>query len=46
LVNAINNIDRIIRYDCRQQAENEFSLQALGDRFEQWFNKLSATTIP
>jgi UDP-glucose:tetrahydrobiopterin glucosyltransferase len=40
LVNAINNIDQINRYDCRQQAEHEYSLQSLGDRFEQWFNQL------
>ena len=40
LVMAINNIDRIDRLACRQQAENEYSLSALGDRFEAWFNKI------
>ena len=40
LIEAINNIDRIDRTACRQQAETEYSLSALGDRFETWFNKL------
>ncbi len=40
LVEAINKIDRINRQLCRQQAESEYSLAALGDRFETWFNKL------
>ena len=40
LVTAINNIDRISRSRCRRQAETEYSLEALGDRFEAWFNKL------
>ncbi|MBW4628541.1 MAG: hypothetical protein KME49_24260 [Brasilonema octagenarum HA4186-MV1] len=25
---------------CRSSAETEFSLEALGDRFEQWFMKI------
>lgn len=37
LVDAIARLDEIDRYTCRQQAETEFSLKALGDRFEQWF---------
>lgn len=37
LVNAIARLDEIDRYTCRQQAETEFSLLALGDRFEKWF---------
>ena len=37
LVDAIARLDEIDRYTCRQQAETEYSLQALGDRFEQWF---------
>ena len=37
LAKAINQIDRLERQLCRQQAETEYSLQALGDRFEAWF---------
>ncbi len=37
LVDAIAHLDEIDRYTCRKQAEAEFSLEALGDRFEQWF---------
>jgi UDP-glucose:tetrahydrobiopterin glucosyltransferase len=37
LVDAIARLDEIDRYTCRKQAEAEFSLEALGDRFEQWF---------
>lgn len=37
LVDAIARLDTIDRYTCRQQAETEFSLAALGDRFENWF---------
>ena len=40
LIAAIEQIDRIDRRDCRQQAETEYSLTALGDRFEAWFDKL------
>ena len=36
LVNAIQKIDKIDRLACRQQAEMEYSLDALGDRIEQW----------
>jgi len=42
LVAAINQIDKIDRRACRQQAEAEYSLTALGDRFEAWFNQLIA----
>lgn len=37
LVEAIARLDDIDRYTCRQQAEAEYSLEALGDRFERWF---------
>lgn len=37
LVQAIARLDEIDRYACRQQAEDEYSLVALGDRSEQWF---------
>jgi UDP-glucose:tetrahydrobiopterin glucosyltransferase len=40
LVNAIRRLDQINRHACRQQAEQEFSLDALGDRFEQWFQDI------
>jgi UDP-glucose:tetrahydrobiopterin glucosyltransferase len=40
LVNAITRIKEIDRYTCRQQAETEFSLTALGDRFEKWFRDI------
>ena len=40
LVEAIRCIDEIERYACRQQAEVEYSLKALGDRFEAWFKSI------
>jgi len=40
LVNAIARLDEIDRHICRKQAEAEFSLEALGDRFEQWFRDI------
>ncbi|MEC4986232.1 MAG: glycosyltransferase family 4 protein [Oscillatoria sp. PMC 1068.18] len=40
LVEAIQRINEIERYACRQQAEAEYSLAALGDRFEVWFNQV------
>jgi UDP-glucose:tetrahydrobiopterin glucosyltransferase len=40
LVEATQRIGEIDRYACRQQAEEEFSLQALGDRFEKWFKEI------
>ncbi|MGK7939429.1 MAG: glycosyltransferase family 4 protein [Crocosphaera sp.] len=40
LVEAINKIDDIDRKRCRQQAERDYSLKALGDRFEPWFYEL------
>lgn len=40
LVNAITRLNEIDRYVCRQQAEAEYSLLALGDRFEQWFRDI------
>lgn len=36
LVEAIQNLNQINRYACRQQAEAEYSLAALGDRVEHW----------
>ncbi|MGB5709670.1 MAG: glycosyltransferase, partial [Waterburya sp.] len=40
LVAAINKIEQIDRTACRKQAEAEYSLAALGDRFETWFNQI------
>lgn len=40
LAGAIAKISEIERHACRQQAETEYSLTALGDRFEVWFNKI------
>lgn len=40
LVDAINSLEQINRFDCRQQAESEYSLTALGDRFVDWFTKI------
>jgi UDP-glucose:tetrahydrobiopterin glucosyltransferase len=37
LIEGIQNLDQIDRHRCRQQAEEEFSLKALGDRTEAWF---------
>ena len=38
LVVAMQNIGKISRSDCRQQAENKYSLTVLGTNFETWFN--------
>ncbi|MFW6360020.1 MAG: glycosyltransferase family 4 protein [Chroococcales cyanobacterium] len=40
LVDAIERISEIDRRACRQQAEDEYSLTALGDRFEAWFRDI------
>ena len=40
LARAIAKIPTIDRHACRQQAEAEYSLSALGDRFEAWFTKI------
>jgi UDP-glucose:tetrahydrobiopterin glucosyltransferase len=40
LVEAIARLDKIDRRTCRQQAEAEFSAQAMGDRLEQWFQDI------
>jgi UDP-glucose:tetrahydrobiopterin glucosyltransferase len=38
LITAIESLDQIDRQACRLQAEREFSLEALGDRTEAWFD--------
>jgi UDP-glucose:tetrahydrobiopterin glucosyltransferase len=40
LVTAIQKIDLLDRQVCRRQAEMEFSIGALGDRCEQWFQAI------
>jgi UDP-glucose:tetrahydrobiopterin glucosyltransferase len=40
LIEAVSQLNNINRYTCRQQAETEYSLQALGLRFEQWFQTI------
>jgi len=40
LIGAIARLDQIDRRACRRQAEVEYSLGALGDRFEHWFKSI------
>ncbi|MEL6232319.1 MAG: glycosyltransferase family 4 protein [Cyanobacteria bacterium J06627_3] len=40
LVNGIQQLDHIDRHYCRQQAETNYSLPALGERFENWFETI------
>ncbi|NJL10917.1 MAG: glycosyltransferase family 4 protein, partial [Calothrix sp. SM1_7_51] len=40
LIAAVKQLDKIDRQSCRHQAETEFSLEVLGDRFEKWFNSV------
>lgn len=40
LIDAIAKIDQIDRQHCRQQAEQLYSLDAFGQRFEQWFQDI------
>ncbi|PSN19842.1 UDP-glucose--tetrahydrobiopterin glucosyltransferase [filamentous cyanobacterium CCP5] len=42
LVQAIGQINQLDRQACRYQAETEYSLRALGDRFEAWFESMLA----
>lgn len=42
LVEAIARLDQIDRATCRQQAQAEYSLAALGDRLESWFAEILA----
>ncbi len=37
LVGAIAKVNQLNRWDCRQQAEAQYSLAAMGDRVERWF---------
>jgi UDP-glucose:tetrahydrobiopterin glucosyltransferase len=40
LIEAIGKLDTINRQDCRARAEAEYSLEALGDRFDAWFGDI------
>ncbi|NEP18343.1 MAG: glycosyltransferase family 4 protein [Leptolyngbya sp. SIO4C1] len=40
LVSAIEALDQIDRRACRAQAEQSYSLPALGKRFESWFQRI------
>ncbi|WP_322746325.1 glycosyltransferase family 4 protein [Nostoc sp. LEGE 12450] len=40
LVEAIKHLDEIDRQTCRQQAETLYSLEAMGDRIEEWFKEI------
>ncbi|PSB18552.1 UDP-glucose--tetrahydrobiopterin glucosyltransferase [Phormidesmis priestleyi ULC007] len=40
LVNAIAQLDRLDRQACRRQAEAEYSLEAMSDRLEAWFETI------
>ncbi|MFN3926538.1 MAG: glycosyltransferase [Pseudanabaenaceae cyanobacterium] len=40
LCTAVTNLPRISRLTCRRNAEAEFSLTALGDRFIDWFREI------
>ncbi len=42
LVEAIGRLDQIDRHACRRQAEEEYSLPAMGERVEQWFRDILA----
>ena len=45
LVEAIERIDQIDRHACRQQAEVKYSLEALGDRFQTWFEEICENNV-
>jgi UDP-glucose:tetrahydrobiopterin glucosyltransferase len=40
LCNAVNSLSKISRSVCRRNAEADFSLTALGDRFANWFRNI------
>lgn len=43
LATAIQQISQLDRQACRQQAETEFSLEAMASRYEKWFGDILAT---
>lgn len=44
LAEAMQRLDGVDRTACRRQAEQEYSLPALGDRFEAWFEQILGQT--
>lgn len=40
LVTAITQVGQLDRYACRQQVEETYSLAAMGDRLEKWFQEI------
>ncbi len=40
LIEAISRLDKINRADCRSSAEEDYSLVAMGDRAEAWFERI------
>lgn len=42
---SVRQVPALHRASCRRQAEREFSLTALGDRFEAWFQKMVMTKM-
>ena len=46
LVQAIGNIGQLDRHACRQQAETDYSLEALGRCFEAWFQAVQRDYRP
>lgn len=45
LVSAIQRIDELDRAACRAAAEAEYSMEAMGDRMEQWFADIQKSAI-
>ena len=45
MTTAVKQVNRLNRYHCRQQAELDYSLSALGDRFEFWFKQNLSTAL-
>jgi UDP-glucose:tetrahydrobiopterin glucosyltransferase len=46
LVQAIQRLDQLDRRVCRQQAEDKYSMTAMGDRVEVWFQDILARRKP
>lgn len=42
LVEAVGRLGAIDRQECRRQAEERFSMQAMGDRVEEWIGRIGA----
>ncbi|MFQ3637055.1 MAG: glycosyltransferase family 4 protein, partial [Cyanobacteriota bacterium] len=46
LAMAVGKLEQIDRRACRRRAETHYSMQAMGDRTEQWFRNLLQQTAP